>query len=369
MKNIRKIRLFYKFALLVFLLSCILLLNGNNLLVKAIALEKQITPSGSTDDFILYFPIIFSPPIPANWEQIEFAGENVTDIQTSNLPHRIYASVYNVGFFESLDNGNNWQKQDVHPRVNDIEFHQTSPNTMYLATWSSVGVYQTQDGGIVWEPTKGWETLHPSLYSIALHPVSDTIMFAGSGNWEFSGGEIYKTTNAGESWYSVSPQYTNALTFIFNPENTETIFAGTQYAGIMKSINGGESWTTVNNGLPSGLDGAHNISSLAFHPTNHQWIYAATSLGVFISYDLADHWEPLREGVNAYALTIDPQNKESIYVGTDKGVFISYDDGLTWSQLGQCGLNTIINQLTIDPIDSKVIWVGTNDGIWKCSLK
>ena len=369
MKNNRKITLFYKFALLVFLLCCILLLNGNFSLSKAIASEKHITLSGSTDDFILYFPIIFSPPIPANWEQIEFAGENITDIQISTSPKRIFASAYTFGLFESQDDGDSWQIQDVHSRVNDIEIHQTSPETMYLATWSSVGVYQTHDGGVVWEPTKGWATLYPTLYSVALHPISDTVMFAGSGNWEFSGGEIYKTTNAGDSWYPVSSQFTNALTFVFAPSNTETIFAGTKYAGIKKSVDGGESWITVNNGLPSGIDGAHNISSLAFHPTNHQWLYAATSLGVFVSYDSAGQWEPLWNDVNAYALTFDPQNKEFIYVGTNKGVFRSDDNGITWSQLGQCGLNTTINQLTIDPIDSTVIWVGTNDGIWKCTLK
>ena len=364
-----KIPSFYTFSLLAFLICCILLLNGNILFNKATALEKQPVPSGSSNDFLLYFPVVFSSPIPANWERVEFAGENITDIQISSSPKRIFASAYTLGLFESQNDGDSWQKQDVHSRVNDIEIHQTSPETMYLATWSSVGVYQTHDGGVVWEPTKGWATLYPGLRSVALHPLSSTVLFAGSRNWEFSGGEIYKTTNAGDSWYPVSSQFTNALTFVFDPAKTEIIFAGTEYAGIMKSVDGGESWITVNNGLPSGIDGAHNISSLAFHPTHHQWLYAATSLGIFVSYDSAGQWEPLWEGVNAYVLTFDPQNKEFIYAGTNKGVFRSDDDGVTWSQLGQCGLNTTINQLTIDPIDPKVIWVGTNDGIWKCSLK
>lgn len=334
------------------------------------AVEEQPNPHASdqTDAFSLYLPAIFLPAIFANWEQVKFAGENMTDIKISESPKRIFVSAYNLGLFESQNNGESWKKHNVHARINSIELHQTSTDTIYLATWSTFGVYQTQDGGVIWKPTNGWRTLSPTLYKIAIHPTADTVMFAGSGNWEFSGGEIYKTKDAGNFWYPVSPPYTNALTFAFAPSNADIMFAGTQLAGIMKSVDGGESWMSANNGLPMGINGAENISSLVFHPDHHRWMYAASSLGVFVSYDLAGRWEPLWADVHAYAVFIDPQNDGNMYVGTDEGIFLSHDDGATWSQLGRCGMNTVINRLVIDPTDSDVIWVGTDDGMWRCSF-
>lgn len=356
-------------ALFAFSTLCAFLQDGNIISGNATAFDKQLAASDAIGGFSVYVPIIYSPPVPTDWEQVGLVGEDITDIYISTSSKHIFTSAYNAGLFESRDNGLNWQKHQVPPRINDIEPHPNFPNVMYLATWSSSGLYQTRDSGAIWEPTKGWQTLSPTLYSIATHPISDTVMFAGSGNWEFSGGEIYKTQDAGQLWYTVSPQYTNALTFAFAPSDEETLLAGTQLAGIMKSTDGGESWVFANDGLPTGVTGAKNISSLVFHSKKHRWVYAASSLGVFVSYDLADEWKPLWSGITANALIIDSQNEGNIYAGTNKGIFVSYDDGLNWSQLGQCGVGKVISQLAVDPTNSNIIWVGTNDGIWRCTLK
>lgn len=203
---------------------------------------------------------------------------------------------------------------------------------------------------------------------MALHPLTPTIMLAGSGNWEPVGGEIFKTVNGGQNWYLVSSMFTNALTFAFDPISPTVVYAGTKLNGVRKSVNAGDSWFAANNGLPTGATGAHEIH-VVLHPDSPQRVYAATSLGVYVSEDSAENWQALWEGVDANFLLFDPHISSTIYLGASDGIFASYDTGLSWSPLGQCGAGVSVKRLAPDPYNTNVIWAATDSGLWQCILE
>lgn len=329
----------------------------------------NIQQPGSETNTLHYLPVFIGRPSNAAWLPLGFTGEKVTDLYLDpELPGHAFVSVFLVGVYETYDGGDTWiQQSDISSRVFDIAVHPIAPATMYLATWSTYGMYWTKNGGDSWEPIPGWPYLSPQLYSVAIHPLTPTLMLAGSGNFEPISGEIFKTTDGGQTWYIVSPMFTNALTFAFDPVTPDIIYAGTQANRVQKSVNAGDTWFAANNGLPTGVDEAHDIHVM-LHPDSPQKVYAATSSGLYASDDQAQNWQGLWEGVDANFLVFDPQNSATIYLGTEDGVNVSYDTGLSWFSLGQCSSGESVQRLALDPYDDHVLWAGTTNGLWQCIL-
>jgi photosystem II stability/assembly factor-like uncharacterized protein len=330
---------------------------------------NSIQQSSSESNSLYYLPIFVRQSFNATWLPLGFANEKVTDLYLDpELPGHVFVTVLLAGVYETYDGGDIWiRHSDVSSRAFDIAVHPITPETMYLATWSSYGMYWTQNGGETWEGIPGWSSLSPQLYSVAVHPLTPTLMLAGSGNFEPIGGEIFKTTNGGQSWYIVSPMFTNAVTFAFDPVSPSIVYAGTKLSGVRKSMDAGNTWYIANTGLPTGT-GEVRDTHVILHPDSSQKVYAATSSGVYMSVDEAENWQGLWEGVDANFLLFDPQNPSTVYLGADDGIYVSYDTGVSWFPVGQCGAGTSVTRLAFDPYDTNVIWAGTTNGLWQCIL-
>lgn len=320
-----------------------------------------------------YFPVAFHDYKTPQWDYVGLTGK-VSDIHLdpTNSEH-MYVSVYLDGLYETQDRGISWVRHEqftLTTRINDIEANPLEPNTLYLATWAGYALYWSEDGRVPWNPIAGWTELNPTLYSMAIHPMSPTVMFAGSGTWEPYGGAIYKSINGGDTWYAVSPDFTNALTFAFHPISPTVIYAGA-IAGVWRSQDSGETWTSVNSGFDDEVDYA---SSLLIHPEQTEWLYVATSQGIYVSYNNADSWQQLWEEWDTNTLHFHPDNPNILYAGTENGIYISHNTGESWSQLGSCGTNMPINILVIDPAETRTLWAGTGDrisdgyGLWRCVI-
>ena len=90
--------------------------------------------------------------------------------------------------------------------------------------------------------------------------------------------------------------------------------------GVFKSVNGGRTWRTVNDGLGETKDFA--VADLAIDPQLGTTIYAATPAGVFRSTDGAERWQAFSDGLDTTrvsALAIDVSGR-TLYAGTANGV-------------------------------------------------
>ena len=332
--------------------------------------ERQLEAEGTAAQ-TTYFPVIFNNYQPPEWEYLGLNGD-VTDVVFDPAdPQHAFASVYLEGLYETNDSGMTWVKNEAITftnRFNDIEVHPVTSTIWFAAAWSTYGVAQSTDNGKTWPPLT--DATDPYLlFSIAVPPLSPTVIFAGSGNWEASGGRIYKTEDAGETWNTVSPMFTNALTFAFDPIDPTIVYAGTQHGGIYKSEDGGENWFAANAGIPmTDLEDANYIDSLIIHPLQPSWLYAATSTGAYVSFDKAENWQPLWEGIFARALLFHPEDPAILFLGTDNGLFVSHNTGLNWSQLGLCGVGQWVNHLAVNPSNFNEIWAATDSGLWRCVI-
>ena len=131
------------------------------------------------------------------------------------------------------------------------------------------------------------------------------------------------------------------------------------------SSNNGNSWDSINNGLPIGAW----IKSLAIRGDT---IFAAekSCMGIYLSTNNGQHWTAVNAGLTGgglYALALT-RSGNNIFAGTGGGVFLSTNNGNSWTAIntGLTGDALSVNALAIN---GDTLFAGTNNsGVWKCSI-
>ncbi|MBX7220618.1 MAG: hypothetical protein K1Y36_11780 [Blastocatellia bacterium] len=162
--------------------------------------------------------------------------------------------------FISTDQGNTWNvpggNLDLTKGVsqttgtdvlNAIGVSRSNPSVIF--TGSVQGrVMATNDAG------RNWRDVTPGLpnrtiRSLVIHPTKpETVYMTVSG---FGTGHVFRTTDSGGTWNDISGNLPNipTNTLLLDPANENTIYVGTDI-GVFRSITGGVTWETFNQGLP-----------------------------------------------------------------------------------------------------------------------
>jgi hypothetical protein len=196
-------------------------------------------------------------------------------------------------------------------------------------------------------------------------------LFAGTNNG------VYLSTDGGNTWTSVN----NGLGGIDSSRTDSTskgfiritalgscgtnLFAGTDNpAAIYLSTNYGSSWTAVNNGLSTQ---ANSVRSFAAIGTS---MFASTegdtqNGGVFLTTNNGTSWTAVNNGLqnqaqNVWSLATDGNN---LYAGTyGAGIFLSTNNGSSWTAINQ-GI-TLPEYVYDIAVTSSGLFIGTQaDGI------
>ena len=191
---------------------------------------------------------------------------------------------------------------------------------------------------------------------------------------------IFKTIDGGDFWFSKnnieSSKSTigsaNILDLVLDPFDNNIMYAGTNGAGILKSINNGESWKRLvddNNLLASSAV----INQIAINPRDPAHIFIAAfqggSGGIFKTEDAGRSWKQLyivplaKQDIKT--LVIDPLNPNFLYAGTTAGGFlVSSDGGESWRALKW--FFDPIKKIVINPFSSAELFlVLENRGFYK----
>ncbi len=140
-------------------------------------------------------------------------------------------------------------------RINAVAYDPRTTSTMYAGSPGGA-LFKTLDSGTTWTPLGDkWPIMGVS--SIAVSPADSTIVLAGTGDFpgfDTAGVGIMRTTDGGATWTSVA----NALTgsnpvsgIVFDPETNNVVTATVYGGGIIQSTDSGATWTTVNNASTS----------------------------------------------------------------------------------------------------------------------
>ncbi|MEM7087709.1 MAG: hypothetical protein AAF489_16125 [Bacteroidota bacterium] len=212
-------------------------------------------------------------------------------------------------------------------------------------------------------------------YEIA--PSNANIMYAG-------GTYLYRSDDQGTpgSWSTTANQPvdgTNVLTKIaISPTNPDLLFVSanpvpfsgsTETPKVWKSTDGGQNFTVMN-GLPERV-----CKDIDIDPTNNNVVYAVFSgFGTDHIYKTVDGgatWASIDNGLPdlpTNAVLVDPLNPDDIYVGNDVGVYYSEDAGNSWDPFSEALPEaTIIMDLNHSPADRKIRIATHGHGVWERS--
>jgi photosystem II stability/assembly factor-like uncharacterized protein len=141
----------------------------------------------------------------------------------------------------------------------------------------------------------------------------------------------------------------NVYSFDVAETNNNVLYCGTETGFVNKSTNKGESWEL------SGQDYffGGGITAVAINPNNSDIVYVSGGGQVHKTTDGGTTWQPLlTESFSADRLIIDKQNPSTIYAASSNGLFVSFDSGETWDKKWQ----TNTYDIAIKPDDNNHVY-------------
>jgi photosystem II stability/assembly factor-like uncharacterized protein len=235
------------------------------------------------------------------------------------------------GVVVSEDGGATWDAVPTEDAMMSLVASPARPERLLAANWNRI--YKSEDGGRTW--SVGWGEFGDSTTAsylqpgtIAFHPTDPDTWYVLRGNT----GEVTITHDNGGSFTDAATglgSVSCAIPIAPDPEAPDTILVGDACgAGIVRSENGGTTWTPSTAGL---LDG--HVLSIAFGPG--ATVLAGTlHRGVFRSEDGGRTWSPSRRGLGFHHvkdLLVDPLDPLRVLAAVDqRGIYASVDGGHTW---------------------------------------
>ena len=239
--------------------------------------------------------------------------------------------------------------------VNALAMDPQSPSTIYAV--ASGGIFKSTDGGESWKTLSAPSSGRPfsTLNALAIDPLNRGTVYAGSGSG------VFKTTDGGASWSS--PQMNFPVGYLaIDPRNPGSVFAGSNFGGLFKTTDGGTTWSAAS----SGLEPPIAIYGVAIDPQNPGTVYAGTNDGLFKSTDGGTNWSATGNPFVVYSVAIDPQDPSTLYANDSaRGLFKSTDGGVSWRAAGSGLLHNFAISVAIDPQNAGIVYAGTGMGVFK----
>ncbi|MHC4941606.1 MAG: WD40/YVTN/BNR-like repeat-containing protein [Planctomycetota bacterium] len=175
------------------------------------------------------------------------------------------------------------------------------------------------------------------------------------------------------SWTALGPEGRDIYTVAVDPGNPSIVYAGGEY-GISKSLDGGQTWTFVNNGLPQDSNGyCRTITEIIIDPLSPARLFALDEDGdLFRGNNRGARWISLLNNFPAagvHCMAMDPTNPSIIYGGYNNALYKSLDSGDTWAVVDNdlIASDFGIDLIAVDPSNPSVLYVGSRsaEGLMK----
>lgn len=239
-----------------------------------------------------------------------------------------------------------------------------------------------------WEPAGPKNTAGRTL-TIEVNPQNNNTIYAGSAS-----GGLWRSYNLGmgESWEYVDTGFPvlGVSTIAFAPGDSTVMYIGTgevyNYSdtgtdaayrstrgsygvGILKSEDGGKSWTKS---LNWSYNQQHGVWMVKVAPTDPNIVYAATTEGVFKSIDAGNSWIEVLDVIMCTDIEIYPDNPDVVVVsagnfGTEgKGIYHTQDGGENWKEATGAIPDDFQGKILLAraPSNNHVMYASIGNGFW-----
>jgi photosystem II stability/assembly factor-like uncharacterized protein len=368
-------------------------------------------------------------------------GGRIDDIEAvPGNPSTMFVGTASGGVFKSVNNGVTWtttfDRDASALSIGDIAIAPSDPNVIWVgsgeannrqsSSWGD-GVYKSVDGGETWKHMGLKETHH--IGRMAIHPSNPDVVFAAAMGHLWGPNEergLYRTKDGGKTWQLVL--FINRDTGIGEvaiDADGRTVYAasyqrrrrgfgfvgGGPGAALYRSLDGGDTWEKLSQGLPTGDLGRIGVdisksrpnivyaviehksaggvyrsddrgatwtrqsgtnprpsyySQIRVDPTNPDKVWILGSFAVSLDAGKTFRSEHTSERIHTdhHALWIDPANPDHLLLGNDGGLYFSYDGAKNWEFIDNLPIGQYYD-IDIDGRDPYWIYGGTQDnGTW-----
>lgn len=291
-------------------------------------------------------------------------------------PTIIYLGYSGGGIFKTTDNGATWNPifdDQPYLAIGDMAFHPNDPETIFVGTgdpsitgypFIGNGIYKTTDGGNTWTNIGLSETY--IISKILINPSNPNIIYAATMGLPFERTNdrgLYKSTDGGASWNQVLfvNNETGVIDLVMHPSNPDILFAGiwtrirnnqestlTSFGHkVYRTLDGGDNWQPLANGLPIGNGSRISLSQSQQNPNTFFACFTSPTYqfsGLYKTTDNGDSWDQIADNNTPFISTcmfgfgwylgrlrVNPFDEDEMFV---LGVPLVYstDGGLTWGE-------------------------------------
>jgi photosystem II stability/assembly factor-like uncharacterized protein len=196
-----------------------------------------------------------------------------------------------------------------------LAFSKKDPGALYFGNQK---IFRTHDGGA------HWDAISPDLTRAnpAIPPNVDAVTAANHQNIGARRGVVY----------TIAP----------SPLQADLIWAGTDDGLVWRTRDGGSHWSDV---TPAALHAWSKVTQIEASAFDRDTAYAAIDRHrlddrkpyIFRTHDDGKTWQPIvagiRDGDFVNAVREDPRRKGLLYAATELGIYVSFDDGDHWQTL------------------------------------
>ena len=340
-----------------------------------------------------------------------FMSGRISDIVLHPENHSVwYVGVGSGGVWKTENSGTTWEpifEDEESYSIGAITLDPNNPNIVWVGTGENVsgrhvgygdGIYRSRDGGQNWENMGLEDSEHIGM--IRIDPRDSNTMFVAAQGPLWSGGGdrgLFKSTDGGETWRKVlgdglgntelDDRYTGVSEVHMDPRNPDVMYAvswqrlrnvavlldGGPGTGIHKSVDGGETWRQLTEGLPEGMWGKTGV---AVSPQNPDVIYATIELdnrtgGFWRSEDGGETWEKRNDylssgtGPHYYQeLFASPHQFDRVYQA-DVHLHMTEDGGENFERLEHDTKHVDHHAMAFRPDDPNYLIVGNDGGVYE----
>jgi len=261
---------------------------------------------------------------------------------------------------------------NISSRIVSGAFDPSNPNVIYIGP-ANGGVWKSTDAGITWIPLTD-QQVSLSMGAIEIDPTNTNIIYAGTGEATYSGSSYYgrgllKSSNGGTTWTNITsglPTSTYFSRLKIRPTNNNQLLAALGNSGLYRSTNSGTSWAQILSG---------RIDDVVFTSSGDTVFAVGGSTGLRRSIDggatFAAFGSGLVSGTRTHfdlCLTNPAFMYAAVYSSSTVNLYKSTNNGANWTQLtttsgfqSQGGQAWYDLYLRVNPKNPNKVYVGTID--------
>jgi photosystem II stability/assembly factor-like uncharacterized protein len=256
------------------------------------------------------------------------------------------------GVYKSMDGGESWIHQGLleSRHIAEIEIHPENPDIAFVAVQGALhgpsedrGVYRTTDGGQSWCQVLYLDNT-TGASDLSIDPSNPRILYAAMWDhrrypWKVrSGGPgsgLFKSVDGGENWVRLSdglPDRMGKVAVDISPANPKVIYANieAEKGGVFRSDDGGRTWRQTSVDRRTVARAWYYIEIFA-DPRDQETIYVLNE-EMLKSIDGGKTFEEIATPhSDHHDLWINPQHTQNIILANDGGACITFNEGRTWS--------------------------------------